>query len=162
MTVILESEEIELAQNLEIRNECVAKAYHNIVRGCKELLSAFDALKYRTSATIDHTKSGKETNLVNEWICYWWDITLTRNRHNYLMIYVNYDEEALTRFGDKLFNRMLRTVMKCTNLEAFDFNIENCIRIDHSATDIQPFFISRILNGEKEHVSITAEDKVPS
>ena len=133
-----------------------------MVRGCKELLTAFDALRYRTSASIDHTKSGKETNLVNEWISAFCNITLTRNRHNYLMIYVNYDEEALTRFGDKLFNRMLRVVMKSTNYEAFEINIENCIRIDHQATDIQPFFISRVLNGDKEHVSITAEDKVPS
>jgi hypothetical protein len=162
MTVIAPSEEIELAQNLEIRNEYVEKAYQNIVRGCKELLTAFEALRYRTSASIDHTKSGKETNLVSEWICPFWNITLTRNRHNYTMIYVSYDEDALTRFGDKLFNRMLRVVMKCTNYEAFDFNIENSIRIDHQATDIQPFFISRVLNGEKEHVSITAEDKVPS
>lgn len=162
MTVILESEEIFLTQNLQLRNETVEKAYLNIVKQCKELLTPFESLKYRTSATVDHTKSGKDTNLINEWLCYFWNVTLTKNRHNYLMIYISYDEEALTRFGDKLFNRMLRTVMRCTNLEAFDFNIENCIRIDHSATDIQPFFISRILNGEKEFVSICAEDKVPS
>jgi hypothetical protein len=162
MTVILPSEEITLIQNLELRNENVESAYFNIVMQCKELLTAFESLKYRTSAMIDHTKSGKETNLINEWICYFWNVTLTRNRHNYLMIYISYDEEALTRFGDKLFNKMLRIVMKCTALEVSEINIENSIRIDHQATDTQPFFISRILNGQKDHVFITAEDKVPS
>lgn len=162
MTVIKETEEIILAQNLELRNECVEKAYYNMIKGSKELLTAFESLRYRTSVTVDHTKSGKETNLISEWISPFWNYTLTMNRHKYLMIYVSYDEEALTRFGEKLFNRMIRVVFKCTNNEAFDVNIENCIRIDHEGSDIQPFFISRVLNGEKDYVSVTAEELVPS
>lgn len=162
MTVITPTEEILLAQNLELRNENVEKAFHNIIKGCKELLTAFDTLKYRMNVTIDHTKSGKETNLINEFICYFWDITLTRNRFNYYMIYVSYDEEALTRFGDKIFNRMLRIVFNCTNITVTDINIENSVRIDHSATDIQIFFINRLLSDPKDYIVVTAEEKVPS
>lgn len=162
MTVITPSEEIILAQNLELRNECVEKAYHNIVKYTKELLTAFETLKYRISVTVDHTQSGKETNLINEWLCFFYNYTLTKNRFGYYMIYVSYDEGALTRFGDKLFNRMLRVVFNCTNLQSSEINIENCIRIDHSATDIQPFFINRLFNQEKEYVTVTTEEKVPS
>lgn len=162
MTVISPSEETILAQNLELRNENVEKAYLNIVKGTKELLTAFETLKYRISVTVDHTKSGKETNLINEWLCFFYNFTLTKNRFGYKMIYVSYDEDALTRFGDKLFNRMLRIVFKCTNLESSDINIENCIRIDHSATDIQPFFINRLFNQEKDYVTVTTEERVPS
>lgn len=162
MTVIKESEEITLAQNLELRNDCVERAYHNMIKGSKELLTAFESLRYRTSVTVDHTKSGKETNLISEWLSPFWNYTLTKNKFGYSMVYVSYDEDALSRFGEKLFNRMLRVVFKCTNIEAFDVNIENCIRIDHEGSDIQPFFISRVLNGEKDYVSVTSEELVPS
>lgn len=162
MTVITPSEEIISAQNLELRNENVEKAYHNMIKHTRELLTAFETLRYRMHATIDHTRSGKETNLINEWICYFWNYTLTKNRFGYNMVYVAYDADALTRFGDKLFNRMLRVVFKCTNIESSDINIENCIRIEHCATDIQPFFINRLLSDPKDYVVITAEEKVPS
>jgi len=162
MTVITPSEEILLEQNLELRNQNVEQAYHNIIKGCKELLTAFETFKYRMSVTVDHTKSEKETNLINEWICYLWNLTLTKNRFGYYMVYVSYDGEALTKFGDKLFNRMLRVVFKHTNIEATDINVENCIRLDHEASDIQPFFISRLLNGDNAFVKITREEVVPS
>lgn len=162
MTVITPSEEIISAQNLELRNENVERSYNNIIKGCKELLTAFDTLKYRMNVTVDHSRSGKETNLINEWLSYFHNITLTRNRHNYYMIYVSYDEDALTRFGDKMFNRMLRIVFNCTNITVTEINIENSVRIDHSATDIQPFFINRLLSDPKDYITITAEEKVPS
>jgi len=162
MTVIAPSEEIVLAQNLELRNENVEKAFHSIVKQTKELLTAFDSPRYRMSVTIDHSNSGKETNLINEWLCYFYNFTLTKNRHHYYMIYISYDEDALTRFGDKLFNKMLRIVFKCTCIDITNINIENCMRIDKEATDIQPFFISRLFSDPKDYVVITSEEKVPS
>lgn len=162
MTVITPSEEIVLAQNLELRNQNVEQAYLNIIKGCKELLTAFDTLRYRMHVTIDHTKSGKETNLISEWMCYFMNLTLTRNKYGYHMLYFSFDAEALTRFGDKMFNRMLRVVFNCTNITVTDLNIENSIRIEHEASDIQPFFINRLLADPKDYITITAEDKVPS
>lgn len=162
MTVIAPSEEIVLTQNLELRNENVEKAFHNIIKGCKELLTAFDTLRYRMHVTIDHAKSGKETNLKSEWINYFMNLTLTRNKFGYYMLYFSFDQEALTRFGDKMYNRMLRVVFNCTNITATDINIENCIRIEHEASDIQPFFINRLLADPKDYITVTAEEVVPS
>jgi len=162
MTVILENTEIVLEKNLEQRNIDVEAAYHSIVKQTRELLTAFDSLKYRMSVSVDHRNSGKPTNLIHEYLSSFHNFTLTRNRYGYWMIYVSYDEDALTRFGDKLFNRMLRVVFNTTNSTVGSINIENCIRIDHCATDIQPFFINRLFSQEHDYVTVHTEEKVPS
>lgn len=162
MTVITEDTEVILAQNLEQRNIAVEEAYHSIVKQTRELLTAFDSLKYRMSVTVDHLNSGKSTNLINEFLSSFHNFTLTRNRFGYSMVYVSYDEDSLTRFGDKLFNRMLRIVFNTTNSVVGGLNIENCIRIDHCATDIQPFFINRLFSQEKDYITVHTEEKVPS
>jgi hypothetical protein len=162
MTVILENTEVLIESNLEQRNLKVEEAYHSIVKQTRELLTAFDSLKYRMSVTVDHANSGKPTNLINEWLSSFHNFTLTKNRYGYYMIYVSYDEDSLTRFGDKIFNRMLRIVFNTTNTVVGELNIENCIRIDHCATDIQPFFINRLFSQEHDYVTIHTEEKVPS
>lgn len=162
MTVILENTEVLIESNLEHRNLKVEEAYHSIVKQTRELLTAFDSLKYRMSVTVDHANSGKPTNLINEWLSSFHNFTLTKNRYGYYMIYVSYDEDSLTRFGDKIFNRMLRIVFNTTNTVVGELNIENCIRIDHCATDIQPFFINRLFSQEHDYVTIHTEEKVPS
>jgi hypothetical protein len=162
MTVINENTEVLIESNLEQRNIRVEEAYHSIVKQTRELLTAFDSLKYRMSVTVDHANSGKPTNLINEWLSSFHNFTLTRNRFGYSMIYVSYDEDSLTRFGDKIFNRMLRIVFNTTNSVVGELNIENCIRIDHCATDIQPFFINRLFSQEHDYVTIHTEEKVPS
>lgn len=162
MTVITENTEVILEQNLEQRNLKVAEAYYSIVQQTRELLTAFDSLKYRMSVTVDHLNSGKPTNLINEWLSSFHNFTLTRNRFGYNMIYVSYDEDSLTRFGDKLFNRTLRIVFNTTNSVVGDINIENCIRIDHCATDIQPFFINRLFSQDQDYITVHTEEKVPA
>jgi len=162
MTVILEKTEIVLEKNLDQRNIAVEEAYFSIVKQTRELLTAFDSLKYRMSVTVDHLNSGKPTNLINEWLSSFHNFTLTRNRFGYLMIYVSYDEDSLTRFGDKLFNRVLRIVFNTTNSTVGGTNIENCIRIDHCATDIQPFFINRLFSQEHDYITVHTEEKVPA
>ena len=162
MTVIKEATEVVLEANLEQRNIEVEEAYHSIVKQTRELLTAFDSLKYRMSVSVDHRNSGKPTNLIHEYLSSFHNFTLTRNRYGYNMIYLSYDEDALTRFGDKLFNRMLRVVFNTTNSTVGSINIENCIRIDHCATDIQPFFINRLFSQELDYVTVHTEEKVPS
>lgn len=162
MTVITPSEEILLTQNQQLRNEAIEKAYYNIVKGCRQLLTAFDTIKYRMNVTIDHRKSGKDTHLIHEYLCYFHNITLSNNRFGCYTIFISYDEDALSRFGDKMFVRMLRIVFQYTAIEATGINIENSIRIDKCATDIQPFFINRLLTRGNSYVTITAEEQVPS
>lgn len=154
-------EEVMIPQNLELRNFTVEEAYFKIVKECRDLLSVFDALRYRTSVAIDHRLSGKETNFQNEWICYHCNITLTKNKFGYYMIYFGYEEDALKKFGDKQFNKFLRILFRCTDIYVTEINIEQCLRIQETG-DIQPFFINRLLSEPKDYVSIITEDKVPT
>lgn len=155
------TEEIMNPQNLELRNHIVEEAYFKIIKECRELLTVFDALRYRTSVAIDHRMSGKEANLQNEWISYFCDICLTRNKFGYFMIFFSYEEDAIKRFGDKQFNKFLRILFRCTEIYVTEINIEQCIRFQE-ITDLQPFFINRLLAEPKNYVSVIIEDKVPS
>jgi len=158
MTLNNQTEDVMPQQSLEHRNQNVEEAYFKIIKECRTLLTVFDNLRYRTSVTVDHKLSGKEPNLQNEWLSYFANITLTCNKYGYFMIFFCYEEDAFKRFGDKQYNRFLRILFKNTNLDVTEVNIEHCIRIQE-ATDLQPFFINRILTEAKDYVSITTEEK---
>lgn len=151
---------VNILETLDLRNEEVERVYHNIIKGVKQLLTPFESLRYRMNVVIDHTRSGKQTNLINEYLCFFHNITLGCNRFGYWMIYVSYDEHSLKKFGNMVFNRMLRIVFTCTNPVINKINVQNCVRIDHSATDIQPFFINRLLAEPKDYIIITAEELI--
>ena len=116
---------INILETLELRNEEVERAYHDIIKKVKQLLIPFESLKYRMNVVIDHTKSGKETNLINEYLCFFHNITLSCNRFGYYMIYVSYDENSIKRFGSKMFNKLLRVVFNCTNNAIDKINIDS-------------------------------------
>ena len=158
MTVKPENDTVTLSVNLEARNKEVAKAYNKIVQGAAELLKPFQHVRYRTTIEIDHSKSGKETNLIKEFICCFFNITLSNNRAGYLMLYVNYDEDAIAKFGARLYNRVLRQLFKHTMYEKTKLNIEDCVRVN-GLGQVQNFFVNRLTNGENDFVAISVVDK---
>lgn len=159
MTVKTEDNQLTLTQNLKPRNKEVEKAYNQIIQAASKLLNVFEARKYRTYIIVDHSKSGKETNVNKEFLSFFWSITLSTNRAGYSMIYVGYDEDALAKFGLRLHNRMLRAVFKHTMFEATKLNIEDSIRINPHPSDLQNFFINRLANGENDFIAINVEEK---
>jgi len=158
MTVKTPETNVTLTQNLEARNKEVAKCYAKIVAEARKLVTPFENLKYRTTIDIDHTKSGKETNLISEFVCFFFNITLTNNRADHNMIYGTFDEEAIAKFGSRLYNRFLRQLFKHTMFENTKLNIEDCIRVNDPAK-VQNFFVNRLANGESDYVSISVEEK---
>lgn len=160
MTVKTQDPEIKIQQNLDARNKEVEKSYHQIVKGTRTLLTPFEARKYRTCIEINHSKSGRETSLLSEFVCFFWNITLSINKAGYKMIYLNYDEDSLAKFGPRLYNRALRQVFKHTMFENTKLNIEDCVRINPQASEIQSFFINRLANGANDFISIEVEEKV--
>ena len=154
MTVKTQDPEIKLKQNLELRNKEVEKAYFQILQATKPLLNAFDGKKYRTCVLVNHAKSERETNLISEFICHFWNLTLTRNKAGYVMLYMAYDQESITKFGARLYNRVLRQVFKHT----MKSSIEDCVRVNNPG-NIQQFFLNRLANGENDFVSITLEEQ---
>lgn len=161
MTVKLQDPELKLKQNLDARNKEVEKCFHRIIKETTPLLGVFESKKYRTCIQVAHSKSNKETKLISEFICFFWNLTLTLNVAGYKMIYFCYDEEALTRFGARTYNRVLRQVFKQTMFENSKINIEDSVRINNPS-NVQSFFYNRLANGENDFISITLEEQVIS
>ena len=160
MTVKTQDEAIELPQNLKARNKEVDKAFLLITQSSKSLLLPFEGKKYRTVIIVNHSKSGKETNLISEFICFFWNLTLATNRAGFRMIYFSYDEDSLAKFGLRLYNRAIRQVIKHTMLENTKVNIEDSVRISPQPSKVQSFFINRLANGENDYISIEVEEKI--
>ncbi|WP_026896793.1 hypothetical protein [Daejeonella oryzae] len=160
MTVKIQDERIQLTQDLKARNKEVDKAYQLIIQSSKSLLLPFESKKYRTAILVQHSKSGKETNLISEFVCFFYNITLATNRAGYRMIYFTYDEEALAKFGLRLYNRAIRQVMKHTAFESTKVNIEDSVRISPEQSRVQSFFINRLANGENDFISIEVVENV--
>jgi hypothetical protein len=139
----------ELPKQLEARNREVYRAYLQIIQATKPFLTAFDSKKYRTCINVNHAESGKDTNLIYEFICHFWNLTLTENVAGYRMLYVTYDQESIKRFGARLYNRILRQVFKQT----MKTSIEDCVRVNNPG-NVQQFFLNRIANGENDYISI--------
>ncbi|WP_423149728.1 hypothetical protein [Rubrolithibacter danxiaensis] len=159
MTVKTQDEEVQLAQNLKARNKEVEKSYHQITQAVKPLLTVFESKKYRTCIEVNHAKSGKDTNLDQEFICFFWNLTLATNKAGYKMLYFTYDEDALAKFGARMYNKALRQLYKHTMFEATKLNIEDSVRLNNPA-NVQSFFINRLANGENDFISISIEEKV--
>ncbi|HEY0770286.1 MAG TPA: hypothetical protein VGD31_08115 [Sphingobacteriaceae bacterium] len=157
MTIKTKDPEVKIAQNLQARNKQVEKSYKLIIEGLKPLLKVFESRKYRTYILVDHSKSGRDTNLLNEFVCFFFNLTLSMNQAGYKMIYFSYDELSLARFGPRIYNRALRQLFKHTMFEATSINVEDCIRVSNHM-NVQGFFINRLANGESNHISIDVEE----
>lgn len=157
MTVKIKDPEITLQQDLNARNIEVERAFKLITQSARTLLSSFEHPKYRTCILIDHYKSDKPSTLISEFLCFFFNITLTLNKFGFKMIYFSYDEEALTRFGASLYNRALRLIFKLTMFENTNCNIEPCVRITPKEANVQRFFISRLTNGANAYTTIEVE-----
>lgn len=148
-----------LPKELETRNKEVEKAYHKIIQGAKALLMPFSNVKYRTIIEINHWESAKETNLIHEFICSFFNITLTKNRADYYMIYFIYDNSAIEKFGARLYNRALRELFQNTMQQKNKPNITDCIRVN-TPGQIEGFFVNRLRGGTNSYISISVVDKV--
>ena len=57
MTVKIQDETVQLAQNLKARNKEVDRTFHLITQSSKALLLPFESKKYRTVINVQHSKS---------------------------------------------------------------------------------------------------------
>ena len=158
MTVKTNDDTVELAQNLELRNAEVAKAYNLISQASKQLLTTFEHAKYRTIIEVNHSQSGREGNLIKEWMTFFFNITLTKNRAGYSMIYFTFSEDAIAKFGARLYTRALRIVFSKTMFDKGKISIEDCIRVNNPG-QVESYFINRLANGSNDFISIEVEPK---
>ena len=114
MTVKTNDDNTELAANLELRNKEVEKAYTLLTQASRQLLNSFEHQKYRTIIEVNHIQSGREGNLLKEFMTFFFNVTLSKNRANYSMIYFTFSEDAIAKFGARLYTRALRVLFKHT------------------------------------------------
>ncbi|WP_276345622.1 hypothetical protein [Daejeonella sp. JGW-45] len=142
---------------LDARNQAVEKAYFEIIKHTSVLLQPFESVKYRKMINVNHSESGKGNSLINETLTFFWNITLTRNKQNYVMVYFTADAESITKFGQRLANRAIRQVFKCTAQEKNKPLIEDCVRLNNPGK-VQDYFLSRLANGDNLFTTISEID----
>lgn len=142
-------------------NSAVLNVFTQITEAARGVVANFQTRKYRTSVLVNHLPNNSN-NLVQEYISYFFNVTLTRNKNSLLVIYIGFDIEAVTRFGTALHNMFLRQVMKLTMKEVTAVDIESCIRIDANTKDIRGFFYRRLAEGENDNVTFIIDEPVPA
>jgi len=140
----------------QLRDKKVVEAFDQINKAGQQLLTVFETAKYRTVITLDHEQNDKYPNLQQECISYFWNLTLSLNKQSQLVMYFTYDTEAAAKFGTKIFNTMIRNIMKYTAVEFTKINIEDCVRINTATTEVHNFFYKRFVDGENENTKFTA------
>ncbi|MEE1884371.1 hypothetical protein [Pedobacter flavus] len=123
------------------------------------MLTIFDSQKYRTTVLVNHAKIGRSETLISEFLSFYWNFTLSKNKVGAYVIYVAYDSEAIEKFGNRLHTQMLRAIFKYSMADATHLNIEDSIRIASTPTEIRNYYYKRVMDGEIENVSIIIEDK---
>jgi hypothetical protein len=156
MTVKTNDNHTELAANLELRNKEVEKAFTLLTQASRSLLTTFEHQKYRTVIVVNHTESGREGNLLKEFMTFFFNITLSKNRANYSMVYFTFSEDAIAKFGARLYTRALRVLFKHTMFDKGKISIEDCVRVNNPA-QVEGYFVNRLANGENDFVSIEVE-----
>jgi hypothetical protein len=148
----------ELSQEQQINNE-VLRVFDLITQSAREVVTSFDTQKYRTSVLVNHMQSNNNS-LIKEYLSYWFNVTLTRNKNSLLVIYIGFDSEAITRFGNSIHNRFIREVMKLTMKELTSIDIEQYIRVDAVTKEVRNFFYRRVMEQANDNVTITIDEPV--
>ena len=144
----------------EQKREALQAIFSKAVQLAGEFLKPFDTEKYRTTVLLNHEKLKTNETLISEFLCFHFNITFGRNKNGYNLIYFNYDEEAISKFGTRVFNQMIRTLITISAKEVTDINVEERIRFATEPSDVHNFLWKRLIDGEKQHIVIsTVESK---
>ncbi|RZK43062.1 MAG: hypothetical protein EOO90_05250 [Pedobacter sp.] len=143
----------------EKKNLEVLTIFEQIVAHANDLLSVFDTEKYRTIVIIDHEAIGTYDTLVKEVITFHFNATIGRNSNGNYSIYFSYDDESITKFGNRLYNQMLRKLIAVSMQGTTSVNVEDRIRIDHEPKNVRNFFIKRLIDKETDNISIQAVER---
>lgn len=152
---------VPITTDIQLTNGEVEKAYTLMVEKATELLKRFDVAKFRTFAIMDHTKNEQNTNLVKEFLCYHWNITLSMSpKDGKLYLFLDIGEESLQKFGSMLTNNLLRECYQLTQSNDNTNGIEYALRVNYlPAENLHNFYYRRIVEGETGYVSIGTVEK---
>ena len=150
---------VMITPELQINNELVLKAYTRLVEVGVNLLSNFELVKYRTYLMLNHLQNPQNTNLISEFVCHFYNITLSNSKDGRSFIFIDLDEQFITKFGGNLANRLLRQAYQLTQSEDNTAGIEYCIRPNFVPNDVRNYFYRLTFNGETEVISLLVADR---
>lgn len=144
---------------LQINNEQVLKAYTKIVEVGIDLLKGFEMQKYRTYILMEHTKSETNVNLLKEFVCHFYNITLSNSKEGKSYIFIDLDDDFIKKFGNNLANRLLRQAYQITQSDDNSAGIEYSLRPSFMPHDVHNYFYKLTFNGETEVISLLVADR---
>lgn len=150
---------VMVTPELQHTNDEVMKAYTKIVNKATELLKKFELSKYRTYLEIDHTKDPQNANYISEFVCHFWNITLTNGKDGRSFIFVNYDGDHIEKFSSNLTSQLLREAYKVTNSEDGTIGIEYALKVMLVDYDVHNYFYRLTFEGETDTISIRCVER---
>lgn len=140
----------------QIINQKVESAYTLIISHAINLLKDLKPFELRTYCEMEHTKNELNANLIKEFLCQFWNITLTENPkdHRYYIV-IDLSKEALKKYGSDLTNKLILKIYSviCSN-EAVTYTLYS-VKINFMPIELLNYFNSTIAQGETEYISIT-------
>lgn len=140
----------------EQKREVLEVIFQQAIALASEFLKPFDTVKYRTTVLLDHEKLKTNDSLISEFLCFHFNLTFGKNKNGYHLIYFNYDEEAISKFGTRVFNQMIRALITISAKEVTPINVEERIRFATEPSDVHNFLWKRLIDGEKMHITISS------
>lgn len=151
-----QANEKSIAKQTQIINEEVEKSYTLIIDKARDLLKRFEGLEFRSYCEIDHTKNEQNTNLVKEFLCYFWNITIYINLENgRYFIQIDMGKEELTKFGNGLTNLLFSEVYRVIQANGDTAHTENNLLINFKPLPMLNYYYSIIARGETEYINIS-------
>lgn len=150
---------VMVTPELQTNNDLVLRAYTQIVEVGINLLKGFEMSKYRTFIQMDHTSNPQNVNLIKEFVCHFYNITLSNSKEGKSFIFIDFDEDYINKFGNNLANRLLRQAYRLTQSEDNTPGIEYCLKPSFTPSDVHNYFFKLTFNGETEVISILVADR---
>lgn len=150
---------VMVTPELQSTNDEVMKAYTKMVQKATELLTKFEMKKYRTYVEVDHTKDPQNVNYISEFVCHFWNITLTNGKDGRSYIFLNYDSNFIEKFGSNLTNQLVREAYRVTNSEDGTNGIEYALKVMFVDYDVHNYFFRLTFEGETDTISINTVER---
>ncbi len=144
--------------NLRHKNIEVSKAYTNIIKDMRWLLSRMSTEENRTYILTSYEVTNKYIDtVICEFICVCCELRLCVKEYGYY-IELDTDSDISKVIGGYNYRKMLRAAYRCTSYENTNYDIEDLITIETNMQDHYRYFKDRLNEQENPDTMIVIED----
>lgn len=140
---------------IKTKNKAITKAYQLVVEEAITILKQFKEPQHLTYCRMDHLKNDQNTNMIKEFLCYFWNITLSVSPHNKRrQIQLDIGKEGLEKIGYTLTNFLISKIISVILASGDITDAEDDFILNSRPLALLPYFYSTIARGETEYISI--------